>query len=294
MFYQEYESVNISQNLIQIFRYFFMNANFHEYILWYTWVFPIFFLMGIISMIVSREQSKNQNLLIFILWFVSFIGYYSTFIFVDVRHFLPMLVPMSIIITYGCIYASSRINNYILKNFYTIEAPSKIKNKKIKKTEKVKKDFITTYVLGIFIFILIFSSVFYIKENVESIKSRGEWSYIKDAGVFIKDNTLDNSIIISLNSYALDFYSRRDVLELDNDSQKIFYMENGLRKNISQLLHENRPLYAVQVNVGYNRFRAREDIMDSYNAIKNISNNYNVILVKEMPTFILYKIENRI
>lgn len=288
---------NIVPNLSQIFSYFFMNNNYHEYTLWYNQVFPLFFLIGLICLIANKSHLNRMLFLILGLWFAIFAGFFSVFVFVDVRYFLPLLVPMSIIIAYGCTFISSKINNKKFINFFMPETEAELrkKSKKRKITEETKTiDHKYTYSLSILVLILIFSSVSYLPDTIRGTNSRIEWSYIKEAGLFIKENTPDNSIIMSLYPYALDFYSNREVITLETDTGKIFYMQDGLRKNISQLLDVKYPLYAVQVNSGYRGWMARENIISSYEAIYNVSKSYNVILIKEMPQFILYKIIDKI
>lgn len=295
-FYEErgepYNAGYIVPHVTNIFSYIFINNDFfsnyivnddrREYLLWSNQLFPIFFTIGLMGLILTETRSNKMMFIIFALWFGIYIAFFSFFTLLELRYLLHILVPMSLIIAYSPTYLSTVINSYLN------ETP-----KKIKENVKITK-YVYKYTMFIVIFILVLSSYFLLPNYINNaIRSRGEWSYIKEAGLFVKENTPNNSLLISLNSYALDFYSKREVIELDPEIHKMFYEENGIRKNISQLLDEKHPLYAVQVNTGYHSWGWKQDITRSHQAIINLSNSYGVVMVKEMPEFILYKIENK-
>lgn len=284
--------ITIPEHLYTYLSYIFLNVNAGEYILWYNQLFSLFTLIGLVCLMLDIEGRRKAVL--FGLWCGIYVIFFSVFTLNDgygtVRYLLPALIPISLMIAYGCEYIGSKVSNKQVFTFLNIETESSIKGKR-NKEKRNETNNSTPYLVYMLVGILMISAIFYISNYAYGLQQRGEWSYIKEAGVYINQNTPTDSLILSKNSYALDFYARRDVIEINATPDNMFYMDKRVRKNISELLHEKRLLYTVQVNVGYQGFMAREDITDSYNALKNVSMNYKLIKIKEMPQFILYKVE---
>lgn len=226
----------ISSHFYQLLSYILLNSNFHESVMWYSVIFSLLFLFGIFYLFKSKDK-KVINILG--LWIIVFIIFFSGFILIEVRYLFPLLIPIVLIIS-NLLVAADKINYRI------------------------------SY---LFLLILIIGSVSPIQQEIGFIKQRHEWSWIKDAGVFINQNTPKDAVILSILPYEVDFYAQRDVYDFDT------------------VYPEGNNVYAIQVNEGYIGFDMENNIPRSYYGLVNLSKTKKLLKTKVNPTFILYQVK---